>query len=87
MPSGCVHRALQQLRGKLQLLPGADGALAGAVLGLGSDDDVFACATFQLQLPPGTYAFALAPPVHDGNKLALGWAMGAYAFTVNPFRD
>ena len=67
--------------GKLHLLPGADGALAGAVLGLGSDDDVFACAAFQSQLPAGTYAFALAPPAHDGDKLALAWALGAYAFT------
>lgn len=67
--------------GKVQLLPGGDGALAGAVLGLGGDEDVLATAAFSSDLPPGSYAYALAPPAHDGNKLALAWAMGAYAFT------
>lgn len=67
--------------GKFQLLPGSDGSLAGAVLGLGSDEDVFASAAFPALLPPGAYAYALAPQAHDGNKLALAWAMGAYAFT------
>jgi leucyl aminopeptidase len=66
--------------GKVQLLQGNDGALAGAVLGLGRDEDVLACAALPSYLPTGVYAFALAPPAHDGNKLALSWAMGAYDF-------
>jgi leucyl aminopeptidase len=65
----------------VQLLPGPDGSVAGAVLGLGSDDDAFASATLPSVLPAGTYAFALQPPGYDGNRLALGWAMGSYAFT------
>ena len=67
--------------GKIQLLPGSDGGIGGAVLGLGNDEDAFACAAFPSHLPAGTYAFALAPSAHDGNRLALGWAMGSYAFT------
>lgn len=67
--------------GKIQLLPGADGALAGAALGLGANDDPFAVAALSSQLPAGTYALALVPPGSDPNKLALGWAMGAYAFS------
>jgi leucyl aminopeptidase len=66
--------------GKSLLLPGVDGSIAGAVLGLGADEDAFACAAFPSMLPAGTYAFALAPPGHDGNRLALAWAMGGYSF-------
>ncbi|MCE9522210.1 MAG: leucyl aminopeptidase family protein [Alphaproteobacteria bacterium] len=67
--------------GKVQLLPGSDGAVGGAVLGLGRDEDVFATAALPSLLPAGTYVFALAPAAHDADKLALAWAMGAYAFT------
>jgi leucyl aminopeptidase len=66
--------------GKVLLLPGSDGAVAGAVIGLGHDEDPFACAAFPAHLPAGTYAYALAPSAHDGNRLALAWAMGSYVF-------
>ncbi len=67
--------------GKLQLLPGPDGAVAGAVFGLGANDDPFACAALPASLPQGTYAFAVRPPGCDGDKLALSWALGTYAFS------
>ncbi len=67
--------------GKLHLLPGADGAVAGAVFGLGANDDPFACAALPAALPQGSYAFAVRPPGCDGNKLALSWAMGTYTFS------
>jgi leucyl aminopeptidase len=67
--------------GKVQLLPGAGGEVAGAVLGLGADEDAFGPAVLPQTLPAGTYAFALQPPGYDGNRIALAWAMGAYKFS------
>lgn len=66
--------------GKIVLLPGTDGDLAGALLGLGADDDGLATAAFAAALPAGIYRFELAPPGHAGEHLALAWAMGAYGF-------
>jgi leucyl aminopeptidase len=67
--------------GKVQMLPGSDGGVAGVLLGLGSNDDPFACAALPSALPFGTYAVALRPPGSDGNRIALSWAMGAYAYS------
>ncbi|MFM9865082.1 MAG: leucyl aminopeptidase family protein [Micropepsaceae bacterium] len=67
--------------GKVQLLPGDGDSVAGAVFGLGSNDDPFACAALPSLLPQGTYVFASKPPGCDGNRLALSWAMGTYAFS------
>ena len=65
--------------GKVQYLPG-DG-LAGVVLGLGADEDAFATAALASTLPVGNYKYALAPSGHDGNRLALSWALGSYSFS------
>ncbi len=65
--------------GKIQFLPAGDG-VAGAVLGLGADEDAFATASFASSLPAGTYRYVHVPPGHDGNRLALGWAMGSYSY-------
>lgn len=67
--------------GKVQMLPGADGVVAGVLFGLGGNDDPFACAALPGLVPAGTYVFALKPPGSDGSRLALSWAMGSYAFT------
>jgi len=40
------------------LMPDAQGALAGAVLGLGKGQDKLATAAFAEKLPPGIYRFA-----------------------------
>jgi leucyl aminopeptidase len=67
--------------GKIVLLPGAGGEVAGVAFGLGADEDPLAAGALTAQLPAGTYAFALTPPGTRGTALALGWAMGAYAFS------
>jgi leucyl aminopeptidase len=66
--------------GKVQMLPGPDGSVGGVLLGLGGNDDPFACAALPGVLPAGTYAFAVRPMGYDGDRLALSWAMGAYTF-------
>ena len=73
--------------GKIQLLPGAEGGLAGVVFGVGADDDPFVYAALSSQLPNGTYAFALTPPGVIGTTLALAWAMGAYSFSRYKAQD
>ena len=65
---------------KLLLLPGSENGVAGAVLGLGADEDPLATATLSSALPAGVYRIELAPPAHTGDRIALAWAMGAYAF-------
>jgi leucyl aminopeptidase len=66
--------------GKLILVPGPDGGLAEAVLGLGDGTDPLASGHAPLTLPEGDYSLA----VHGANiapdDLALGWAMGSYKF-------
>ena len=67
--------------GKIQFLPSAHGGIGGVVLGLGRDEDAFACAALPAQLPEGLYRFALAPAPSHGSRLALAWAMGHYRFS------
>jgi leucyl aminopeptidase len=67
--------------GELRLVPGASGALACAVLGLGKGGDSLALATFSEQLPAGTYAFDDVPAEVGGTNGALAWALGTYQFT------
>ena len=71
--------------GKVQYLPGE--GMTGAVLGLGADEDAFATATFASALPAGTYKYVLAPSAHAGDRLALAWAMGSYAFSRFKSKD
>src|ERR1700722_5955888 len=65
---------------ELALLPSADSWLAAAVLGLGKNDDPLALAAFAESLPPGTYALADVPKNVAGERAALGWILGTYAF-------
>ena len=67
--------------GELALLPGADGALAGAVLGLGKGLDVHALALFSERLPKGTYWLETVPPEFGGARAAYAWAIGTYKFS------
>lgn len=73
--------------GKTLLLPASDGSVAGAVFGLGQNEDPFACAALPGSLPAGVYAFGVRPPACDGNRLALSWAIGAYAFSRFKSKD
>ncbi len=69
--------------GSVVLLPGSDGAVAGAVLGLGEEDDraraAMLAGALPRALPKGNYHFAHAP--QDRELAALAWAMGSYRFT------
>ncbi|HEX5282160.1 MAG TPA: leucyl aminopeptidase family protein, partial [Micropepsaceae bacterium] len=65
---------------ELALLPGADGALAGAVLGLGKGQDVHALALFSERLPKGTYRLENVPQEFGGARAAYAWAIGTYRF-------
>ncbi|HWD27033.1 MAG TPA: leucyl aminopeptidase family protein [Rhizomicrobium sp.] len=67
--------------GDLKLIPDAQGAVAGAVLGLGKGGDSLALATFSEQLPAGTYRFADVPDAAGGANGALAWLLGTYQFS------
>ena len=67
------------------LLPGADGALAGAVLGLGEeragdpmDKPELAVGHLPAALPPGCYH--LADDARGAELAAVAWGLGAYRF-------
>ncbi|MFD1883764.1 leucyl aminopeptidase family protein [Paracoccus pacificus] len=75
--------------GKLCLLPGADGGLAGALFGMGPRRaaadrparDRFPLARAVAQLPAGVWHLAGADgPDFDPEMAALGWLLGQYAF-------
>jgi len=69
--------------GRLQLLPDATGALAGALFGEAeTDDDPFerlSAGKLASTLPAGDYRFANAP--RDPEMAALGFRLGLYRFT------
>jgi leucyl aminopeptidase len=69
--------------GKAALLPGAKGAVEGAVLAVGSDASPdatvpLAAGALPALLPAGRYRFATAPK--DGTLAAVAFALGAYRF-------
>lgn len=66
--------------GRVLLLPGEAG-LAGAVLGLGANDDLLIYGAAAEKLPAGDYRIAGEPAVPDVYP-ALGFALGAYAYTA-----
>jgi leucyl aminopeptidase len=67
--------------GDLRLIPGAQGEIVSAVLGLGKGEDILALATFSESLPAGNYRFADVPQDLGGANGALAWALGTYEFT------
>lgn len=66
--------------GRILLLPGPDG-LAGAVLGLGANDDRMIYGAAAEKLPAGDYRVAGEPRV-EGIFPALGFALGGYAYNA-----
>jgi leucyl aminopeptidase len=65
------------------LLPGADGALAGVLLGLGEGRDPMDKAELAAGLLPGALPrglYHLANGVEDGELAAVAWGLGAYRF-------
>jgi leucyl aminopeptidase len=73
-------------RHRLQLLPDAEGALAGAVLGLGGKKSVdelslWDAAPLPERLPAGSYRLANTVSTHTATQFALGWLLGSYRLT------
>ena len=66
--------------GAVQLLPGKDGGIVGALLGVNGDDDVWSWSAAVESLPPGRYAIPKRTVAKQANNAALGWALGTYAF-------
>jgi len=71
--------------GKLALISGEGGALAGVLVGLGEGGEatqaIWALAGLPEALPEGSYRLEAVPDGADPSQLALGWALGTYAFT------
>jgi leucyl aminopeptidase len=67
--------------GELALVPGTNGGVAAAVLGLGKGNDKLALAQFAEALPQGSYAFGDVAEGFGGGNGVLAWIMGTYRFT------
>src|SRR5271169_5066536 len=71
--------------GRLALVPGDMGRLARVLVGLGEAGDdvqaIWALAGLPEALPEGSYRLEAVPDGADPSQLALGWALGTYAFT------
>jgi leucyl aminopeptidase len=71
---------------KVLALPGAKGAISGAVVGLGqltslADLKLWHVAGLSDRLPPQAYHVANELPPQAATQFALGWLIGAYRFT------
>jgi len=66
--------------GKLLLVPDENGRLGHVLAGMGEGEFLWALGACPDALPEGTYALADAPRAAH-TALALGWALGSYAFT------
>jgi leucyl aminopeptidase len=68
--------------GKFVLLPDASGRLARVLVGFDLEPGagVWALAGLPEALPEGSYRLAAVPDGADPTRLALGWALGTYAF-------
>jgi leucyl aminopeptidase len=68
--------------GKLALLPDKKGGLGRVLVGTGDGEAaMWAFAGLSDTLPEGSYRIAALPDGADANRVALGWALGTYAFT------
>ena len=66
--------------GETSLVAGPDGALARVLVGLESDERVWAYADLPGCLPPGSYRIDARLARADATGAALGWALGSYSF-------
>jgi leucyl aminopeptidase len=68
--------------GRIQLLPGDGGALAGVLFGVDAENaptrDPFAAGKLATSLPEGVYRFANPP--HDADLAALGFLLAQYRY-------
>ena len=66
--------------GETLLLPGADGGIAAALLGIEGDSDLWSWSAAVDALPPGRYALSKGTNATLETTAALGWALGTYVF-------
>lgn len=71
--------------GRLLIVPGENGQIAGALLGTGKDDNPLAAGKLAQALPKG--AWHLASPVSAPDLAALGFLLGGYKFTRYTKKD
>jgi len=67
--------------GKALLVPNAAGGLGSVLVGMARDDWLWAIAGLPGELPEGVYRLEGVGDAHAATLLALGWALGSYAFT------
>ncbi|MGE5271898.1 MAG: leucyl aminopeptidase family protein [Thiohalocapsa sp.] len=68
--------------GKLALVPDKTGALARVLVGMAEGEAaMWAFAGLSDSLPEGSYRIETVPEGSDASHVALGWALGSYAFT------
>jgi leucyl aminopeptidase len=69
--------------GKLALVPDEAGRLGRVLVGMPEDEAaMWALAGLSESLPAGSYRLAAIPEGSDASHLALGWALGTYAFNL-----
>ncbi len=66
--------------GRILLLHGQDGALSGAVLGLGDKPSPMQLGSAAAHLPSGAWQIGALPAGMDATQATLAWALGAYHF-------
>ena len=68
--------------GKTALVPDKNGKLGRVLVGVGeSEAAMWAVAGLSETLPEGSYRLDPLPEGADASRVALGWALGTYAFT------
>jgi leucyl aminopeptidase len=67
--------------GKSALLPEAHGGLARVLAGFAPGEELWALAGLPDSLPEGSYRLDPEPDAAPATSMALGWALGCYAFT------
>ena len=66
--------------GDVLLLPAPDGGLAGALLGVDGEDDIWSWSAAVDSLPSGRYSLPRRMSARAATRAALGWALGTYTF-------
>ena len=76
-----VAHGFDATTGSQLTLPGSEGALAGAVLGIGDALDPFSYAHAPQSLPGGHWEVSSELDADARHALQLGWGLGSYRFT------
>ena len=77
----CATNAFAGQAGHFLALPGADGAATALLAGCDPRDPLFGLASLPVRLPEARYALDPRGLALDADRVALGWALGAYRFT------